>query len=96
MAVYVLQKKIDEVRLRINAHRVGVRYGEAAHVNQSLFQLSKHGSRPRDRFAFILRDDREHDNSSRRRTSELTLNSQKRWPTYREITVRFIILHRDA
>ena len=35
-------------------------------------------------------------NSSRRLTSELTLNSQKRWPTYREITVRFIILHTDA
>ena len=71
------------------------RYVEAAHVNQSFSQLSKHGSRPRDRFAFILRDDSGHDNSSRRLTSELTLNSQKRWPIYREITVRFIILHTD-
>ena len=64
MAVYVLQRKIDEVCLRINAHRVGgVQYVEAARVNQSFSQLSKHGNRPRDRFAFILRDDSGHDNS---------------------------------
>ena len=46
--------------------------------------------------AFILRGDSGRDNSSRRLTSELTLNSQKRWRTYREITVRFVILHTDA
>jgi hypothetical protein len=41
-------------------------------------------------------DDSGHDNSSRRLTSELTLNNQKRWPAFREITVRFIILHTGA